>query len=271
MTGSEIFQKAAGNVQKPEPVRTDVRQVTALAGQSYSEALQGGLDLAARRGWKDGFLLDLNKARLVLDDRDCSLWAQAGASEAERRIVLETLLFKALGAQFPCGDAAPQGPYWLPVAAAADLRLFPFDSAAKSEFLRAVHETLTPSRVDGYLRQIEQDYFDHLIRTVLPGLAKSSETAAFAAGPVFALCERVFGSSVFCESFLDDERASALEVALAALNETLARTSAGAQEGSLLSDTVEQIGAMQYALAERRAMARGALWMPAASMAHRAQ
>lgn len=269
MTGSEIFQKAAENSQKPESVRTDIRQVTALAGQSYPEALQSGLDLAAQRGWKDGFLLDLSKARLVLDDRDCSLWAQAGASEAERRIALETLLFKALGAQFPYGDTAPQGPYWLPVAAAADLRLFPFDSAAKSEFLRAAHETLSPSRVDGYLRQIERDYFDHLIGTVLPGLAKSSETAAFAAGPVFALRERVFGSALFWEAFVDDERAGALEVALAALNETLAR--AGAQEDPLLSDTVEQVGAMQYVLAERRAMARGALWRPAAGMAYGAQ
>lgn len=237
----------------------EIQQVIAKSGATCPEALREGLETAAQRGWKGGFLLDLDKTRLTLDDADSALWARAGANEAERAIALETILFKALGAQFPPGDALPQGPYWLPVAAAPDLRLFPFDSAAKSEFLRAAHDTLTPSRIDRYLRQIETDYFDHLIFAVLPGIAKSSETAQFAPGPVFALHERALGSATFCEIFLNDERAGALEVALADLNEVLTRNDAQPDED--MADTMAQIAAMQYALAERRAMARGALVM----------
>lgn len=253
--------KISGNI-------VEVQQVKARSGATCPGALREGLEIAVQRGWKGGFLLDLDKTRLTLDEADSALWTRAGANESERAIVLETLLFKALGAQFPCGDAAPQGPYWLPVAAAPDLRLFPFDSAAKSEFLRAAHDTLSPSRIDRYLRQIEIDYFDHLISTVLPGLAKSSETAQFAPGPVFALSERAFGSATFCEFFLNDERASALEVALAALNETLTHAAAR-EENPALNDTMERISAMQYALAERRAMARGAFIAPwAATAAH---
>lgn len=246
----------------------EIQQVKAKKGVTCPDALREGLETATQRGWKGGFLLDLDKIRLTLDEADSALWTRAGANESERAIVLETLLFKALGAQFPCGDAAPQGPYWLPVAAAPDLRLFPFDSAAKSEFLRAAHETLNPSRIDRYLRQIETDYFDHLIFAVLPGLAKSPETAQFAPGPVFALSERAFGSATFCEFFLNAERASALEVALAALNETLTHAVAR-EENAALSDTMDRISAMQYALAERRAMARGVFIAPwAATTAH---
>lgn len=237
-----------------------VQQVKATPGVTCLEALREGLETAAAHGWKGGFLLDLDKIRLTLDETDSALWRHTGTNEAECAIVLETLLFKALGAQFPCGETAPQGPYWLPVAAAPDLRLFPFDSKAKSEFLRAAHDTLKPSYIDRYLRQIEADYFDHLISAVLPGIAKSSETAQFAPGPIFTLSERVFGSVMFYEIFLNDDRADALENALASLGNILTHKSA--QNDRILCDTMAQIATMQYTLAERRAMARGGFILP---------
>lgn len=243
MTRSSPFEKAA----------FAIRQVQASPGATYSQALRDGLETARAGGWREGFLLDFHKTRLTIDAVDVALWERARGQPDEEAIALETILFKALCARMsPGGEAAALGIYWLPVANAPDLRRYPFESAARAEFLGAAHETLDSQRTDRLLHRIEQEYFGHLLGVVLPGLARDPDSLALAAGPVFALHERLFGSGAIYEQVVQTYGVETLESALEALDAAFER--AESRLNPALLDIKTQLTDMRWALIERKAV-----------------